>query len=137
MIKLISSNYDEESGISNIIIATEIGNFYGYAFLHPDDKNVASSFLGCEIAEYRATIEYFREKLKRINISLNTLYELQYALNDFTPLVINKRITQKEQYKKELQENIKSLQEVINNKVENRLLIIKKLEEIKEKKEDK
>lgn len=137
MIKLISSNYDEEDGISEVVIATEIGNFYGCAFLHPDDENVASSFLGCEIAEYRATIAYFKEVLKRINISLNTLYELQYALNDFTPLTINKKIIQKEQYKKELQNNIKSLQEVINNKVENRLLIIKKLEEIKEKKEDK
>lgn len=137
MIKLISSNYDEKDGTSEVIIATEIGNFYGYAFLHPDDENVASSFLGCEIAEYRATISYFKEVLKRVNISLNTLYELQYALNDFTPLVINKRITQKEQYKKELQDNIKSLQEVIDNKVENRLLIIKKLEEVKEKKEDK
>lgn len=133
MIKLIDAKYYDEDGTSEAIIATEIGNFYGYAFLHPEDESVKSNFLGCEIAEYRATIAYFKERLKRLNIELKTLYEIKNGFNQIVPVLVNKKIEQREQYKKEIKDNIKSLNAIIDNKVENRLIIIQKLEKRKAK----
>ena len=112
MFKLVKSNYDKEDGVSFVEIQTDYGNFCDYSFLSPDDKDVASSFLGCELAEYRATIQYFEKCLVRVNIQINCL----------------------EDYKKEITSNIKSLKEVINNKLENRLVIIDHMKKLKEKK---
>ena len=67
MIKLLDANYDSEDGTSYAKIMTDCGIFEDWAFLHPDDKEIASKFLGCEIAEYRATLLYFHKKLSLLN----------------------------------------------------------------------
>lgn len=139
MIKLKDCNYDKESGISYAEIETDIGIFYEYAFLNPEDADIESTFLGCEIAEYRATIEYFKAKLKNINIKINTLLDLQKDLKKITNenCKTYKKVCDKlknyELEKKEFVYNIKSLKTAIENKIDNRIVIINKM---KEKKQD-
>ena len=133
MFKLVKSNYDKEDGISFVEIQTDYGNFSDYSFLNPEDEDVASSFLGCELAEYRATIQYFEKCLTRVNIQINCLEDLKSRLGHEEP-TLEKRLKQYKDYKKEITDNIKSLKEVINNKLENRLVIIDHMKKIKEKK---
>lgn len=132
MIKLVSANYYEECGTSVVEIMTELGKFKGVAELHEDDKDIASHFIGCEIAEYRATIQYFKKLLYRLNIEIKLLEKLPYSKENF------KVYEQKKNHKKEVLDNISSLKDIINNKLENRLVILKEIEKIQQKrKEDK
>ena len=61
--KTIASEYNKETGISKVIVATDLGDITAYASLHPDDKDIASSFAGCRYAEMRAGIKYMKEKI--------------------------------------------------------------------------
>lgn len=133
MFKLVKSDYNKEDGISFVEIQTDYGNFCAYSFLSPEDTEVASSFLGCELAEYRATIQYFEKCLIRVNIQINCLEDLKLRFNQEEP-VLEKRLKQYKDYKKEIVDNIASLKEVINNKLENRLVIIDHMKKLKEKK---
>lgn len=133
MFKLVKSDYDKEDGISFVEIQTDYGNFCAYSFLSPEDIEVASSFLGCELAEYRATIQYFEKCLTRVNIQINCLEDLKLRFNQEEP-ILEKRLKQYKDYKKEIIDNIKSLKEIINNKLENRLVIIEHMKKLKEKK---
>lgn len=137
MLKLLESSYEE--GVSCSIIQTDIGNFYGYAFVHPEDKEVASTFVGCEVAEYRATIDYFQEKVRRLNFELNALYQLR---NDFIKKLnlenealvqLCKRIEQKETQKEIYRTDIANIKQVIKDKLEGRIEFLNK---IKDKKQD-
>lgn len=142
MIKLINSEYDKESGISYVTIQTELGNFSETALLHPEDADFSSSFLGCEIAEYRATINYFKKLLYRLNIEIKTLENLRidfirtYKEEYHECMLLEKRLKQKNKLKQEIKENIKSLKELIDNKINNRLIIAKRMQEKKEEKSE-
>lgn len=68
---ILESNFD--GTISYVKIKTKLGHFEGYAYLHPIDDDYASSFLGCEIAEYRAIIDYLKKKRYITNIQIQTL----------------------------------------------------------------
>lgn len=72
-ISTISSNYDENTGISKTVILTDLGSFEGIAKLHPEDKEIASRFAGCRYAEERAIIKYAKMKIKVINNQLEVL----------------------------------------------------------------
>lgn len=137
MNKLISSNFDSQSGISYVKIATDYGNFEGYSYVNPEDKDIVSSFLGCEIAEYRATIKYFQKHISKLNIEINTLEELKQSFikrykEDYHECeLLEKKLKEKQLLKKEYKENIKSLKNLIENKVQNRVIIIDKIKEKK------
>lgn len=147
MIKLLQSNYDEASGHSYVKIGTECGIFEGHAFLHPEDKNIASSFFGCEIAEYRATIEYFKKKLHFLNIRQLSLLDLKrdyknlkansflysIGLGDKYCDILDKRIYQNKIQINEYKANIKSLKAVINNAFTAREKTLAKIQQNKEK----
>ena len=135
MFKLIDSYYDKEDGTSFVEIQTDYGKFSAYAFLNPEDKDAASSFLGCELAEYRATIQYFEKCLTRVNIQINCLEDLYFRM-DYSEPILEKRLEQYKNYKKEIIDNIKSLKEVINNKLENRLVILDHMKKKKEQKKE-
>ena len=139
MIKLAQADF--EDGFSCVSIDTDCGKFSGVANVHPEDINIQSSFIGCEIAEYRATIAYFKEKLKRLNIEIKTLENLR---NDFIKtykeqyhecVLLEKRLKQKQELKKEYKKNIQSLKDIIKNKVENRIIIVNKIKEKSNKEE--
>lgn len=65
-IKLIFSKYEESTGVSISTIRCKYGEFVGIARLHPGDKAIASSFLGCEIAEKRAIIKAFKARRREV-----------------------------------------------------------------------
>ena len=68
---LITSNFNELSGLSTVKITHKKKNYYGEARLHPEDKEkgLGSKYTGCRYAEIRAEIkalknEYKNEKAK-------------------------------------------------------------------------
>lgn len=142
MIKFLESNYDKESGISMVKIATECGFFYGYAFLGPDDKEYESEFLGCEIAEMRAISDYYKRKVHFLKTRLLTLYDIardihhnsQFDSEHFEYQIIQKRIKQNEEQKKLYKEYISDIKEAIEYKLDARIELVEKL---KKKKQDK
>ena len=75
-IKLIHSEYNEETGRSYVKIATDCGIFDGEAFLHPDDAKFASKYAGCEYAETRALIKYMSRKAQNAKVKHKTLTDL-------------------------------------------------------------
>ncbi len=75
-IKNILSYYDKETGESIVTIATDIGEYTGYAQLHPDDKKIESNYAGCRYAEMRAGIKYMKDKAKIANYKLEELYKI-------------------------------------------------------------
>ena len=54
--KFISSSYNPETGISTVVMQHLGIKFIGTAQLHPDDRDHASHFEGCWLAEQRAII---------------------------------------------------------------------------------
>ena len=146
MIKLIDSHYDkEDGGIACVRIATECGYFEGYAFLHPDDEQYESEFLGLEVAEMRATIEYYEKKLHFLNTRLLALYDIakdirsnpQYDSEHFEYQIIQKRIRQNEEQKEIYKEYIKDIKEAIKTKLEAHTIFINKInKKIKEKQDN-
>lgn len=141
MIKLLDANYDAD-GISTTKIGTELGNFIGKAYLHPDDEEIASKFLGCEIAEYRATLLYFHKKLSLLNNKLLALYDLKRDYNhigltdeDRGYKKLIERIAQMELQKTDYKTDIKSLKKAIDARIdsyEENLLKIRKEKEEKD-----
>ena len=92
MIKLIENFYDVNNNSAYVKLATDEGHFEGYAFLHPEDAEYASEFLGFEIAELKATKDYYAKKLNRLretdlirnNYCINKkirLFRLSYKLS--------------------------------------------------------
>lgn len=61
---LTDANYDKETGVSKCTILHNGVKYYGEARLHPDDKDNWSSFLGCRIAEARATLKALKAEKK-------------------------------------------------------------------------
>ena len=75
-------HYDKETGCSTCIIETKYGNFSGTACCHPDDMDMASEKVGCEIAYSRAAIDSLKyERDNVIKPSLKALKQLYYSMN--------------------------------------------------------
>ncbi len=133
--KTIASEYNKETGISKVIVATDLGNITGYASLHPDDKDIASSFAGCRYAEMRAGIKYMKEKIKI------SKYQLKPLKRIYDELIRNKRcnknskgikLLEKEIYIleddiKSYETNIKTLTERLQKAINSRDDIIKNM----------
>ena len=80
--KLLSSIFDAETGVSTVIIQTELGIFQGRARLHPDDQDNISNLAGCRIAEERAILKYLKTLLKYKKIEFKTLNHIYKDLYD-------------------------------------------------------
>ena len=149
MLKLTQADYDKESGISYVTIQTDLGNFYGYAFLNKEeDADIASAYFGCELAEMDATLQYYNHKRFLLAQGLEALYRFrvdlkrnpQYNSESFEFELLEKRITQKENQKRLYDVMIKNLKNAIKvrpeQRIENIKLINKTLENIKEKRQE-
>lgn len=149
MLKLIKSNYDEESGMSYVELNTDLGKFYGYAFLNKEeDADIASAYFGCELAEMDATLQYYNHKRFLLAQGLEALYRFrvdlkrnpQYNSESFEFELLEKRIKQKETQKHLYDVMIKNLKKAIKvrpeQRIENIKLINQVLEKNKEKRQD-
>lgn len=75
-------HYDKETGCSTCVIETKYGKFSGTACCHPDDMDMASEKVGCEIAYGRAAIDSLKyERDNVIKPSLKALKQLYYSMN--------------------------------------------------------
>lgn len=79
-IKMTYSNFDENTGISEVIIMTDIGEFKGTSKLHEEDRNISSHFAGCRYAEMRAIIKYMKQKVKNLQMQIKGLEDFQSNL---------------------------------------------------------
>lgn len=78
--RLISSNYDAETGISTATIATPDGLFTATSHLSKEDKDIESSFAGCRNAEAKAYLNWYRYRYKLAVAAYDALKKLDDAL---------------------------------------------------------
>ena len=76
-----SHSYDEETGISRIVLITDLGKVIGEAKCHPDDKDMCGMITGATIAGYRATLNYFKLCKRKYKTRLKALDDLYYSMN--------------------------------------------------------
>lgn len=142
MIKLIEAHFDEESGTSCVTLNTDLGKFYGYAFLNEEeDAEIASAYFGCELAEMEATLQYYNKKRFLLAQGLEALYSFridlkrnpQYNSESFEVQLLERRINQKENQKRIYDAMIKNLKNAIKTRPEQRIENIKLVNQILEK----
>jgi len=138
--KTIASDYNEDTGLSKVTLATDLGEFTGYSKLHPEDKEIVSRYAGCRYAEMRAGIKYMKEKAKiakyQLNV-LNKLYKNLKQMKSFDKNYKGVKLLEKEIYLLEdevetFKTNAKTLQERLNKAIETRPDIIKDIEKRKQ-----
>lgn len=125
-VHLIKADYDENTGISNVMIDTDLGAFIGQAKLHDEDKDYASKYTGCRYAETRATIKYLKMKQKYILGQLKVLHMIKET-NEIDRLILK---LDKELNDVELA--IKFSQESLTKDIEQRPELIKRIYSNKE-----
>ena len=103
-------NYDKETGCSTCVIETKYGKFSGTACCHPDDMDMASEKVGCEIAYSRAAIDSLKyERDNIIKPSLKALKQLYYSMRH------SKKFNPKSYENKMLKRQIENWEMDLNN----------------------
>ena len=145
MIKLIEAHFDEENGTSCVTLNTDLGKFYGYAFLNEEEAEIASAYFGCELAEMEATLQYYDKKRYLLAQGLEALYSFrvdlkrnpQYDSESFEVQLLEKRIKQKETQKHLYDVMIKNLKNAIKTRPEQRIKNIEMINQVLEKNKQK
>ena len=136
-IKNIFSNYNKETGESVVTIATDIGEFTDYAYLHPDDKDIESNYAGCRYAEMRASIQYMKQKARIAGYKLQELNKIHRDLSqrkNYNKDNIGMKVLQKEIYlledeKEFFSHNVQTLTLRLNEAINSRPDMVKKINE--------
>ena len=134
-IKMIKSNFDEITGISEVTIATDIGEFSGTSKLHDEDRNISSSFAGCQYAEMRAVIKYMKRKMHDLDMQIKGLTDFQSSLKcrkDYNHISIEnskarRRIYELNRQKEIWEKRMNSLYERMLRNMEQREKVIEKI----------
>lgn len=63
--QLIESYFNETLGKSISVVKHRKKQYYGYAWIHPEDKEIASKYTGCRYAEMRAEIKALKAEHKK------------------------------------------------------------------------
>lgn len=139
--KLLYSYFLPETGESFVALINKDGVYTGTAKLHPDDKQFASQYAGCHLAEYRAWIQYMKKERRKKKLQLDTIKKLNNDIKlnceNINPK-LQKRINLKirDYYNKiqELNNNINQLETKIKKDIEMRDVILKRTKVIKDNK---
>ena len=134
-IKMIKSNFDEITGISEVTIATDIGEFSGTSKLHDEDRNISSSFAGCQYAEMRAVIKYIKRKMHDLDMQIKGLTDFQSSLKcrkDYNHICVEnskarRRIYELNKQKEIWKKRMNSLYERMLRNMEQREKVIEKI----------
>ena len=134
-IKMIKSNFDEITGISEVTIATDIGEFSGTSKLHDEDRNISSSFAGCQYAEMRAIIKYMKRKMHDLDMQIKGLTDFQSSLKcrkDYNHICVEnskarRRIYELNKQKEIWEKRMNSLYERMLRNMEQREKVIEKI----------
>lgn len=70
-VKIVSSGFDKETGISHVTIQTPKGTYTGYSNLQEEDKPYTSQMAGCRYAEIKAHIKMLEAEIKEIKTQLH------------------------------------------------------------------
>ena len=125
-VHLIKADYNENTGVSNIMIDTDLGAFTGQAKLHDEDKDYASKYTGCRYAETRATIKYLKMKQKYILGQLKVLHMIKETSE------IDRLILKLDKELNDVELAIKFSQESLTKDIEQRPELIKRIYSNKE-----
>ena len=131
--KILESSYDK--GYSTITIQTASGVFTGHANAHPEDKCVESRIVGWKIAEQRAIIKYYKDKIKKEKNILKGIYEITelpqiYGNIDEVVRIEEQHENQIKNWENQIKEAKKYLEEIFNN-IQKTKMVIKRKEENK------
>ena len=129
----IRADFNKETGISTVVIKTDLGTFEGKAYLHDEDKDIASEFEGCKYAEWRAVIKYLKVLLKQKKAILNTLKDINSNLErmkEYDKYSRQSRYLRKRFYM--AQKEVKDLKEYIAHNEENLYDMMKNYRTLKE-----
>ena len=127
--------FDETTGISTVTILTKIGEFTGTSKLHDEDKNISSSFAGCQYAEMRAVIKYMKRKMHDLDMQIKGLTDFQSSLKcrkDYNHISIEnskarRRIYELNKQKEIWEKRMNSLYERMLRNMEQREKVIEKI----------
>ena len=143
---IANAEYNKDTGFSLIEISTPIGSFFGDARLNPEDREAGcdSRFFGCQLAELRATIKYYKalvriekEVYKREINFLNTLRQAkEYNDAAFYAKRLKKKCRITENEKNNLSRDLKALQEKEKRMPDARIESIKESQAALQKRRD-
>ena len=140
--KFISSSYDEETGKSVVVLQHMGKKFKGVAHVHPNDREIASSFAGCEYAEIRAMIQALKYERRRMKERADAAIEFVHACECYKGFIkdsksakavyrqLNRRIARVN----ELADEINDLYKQLEQKQNKRQIIINAVKRYKTKK---
>ena len=63
--KLIESYFNPTLGKSISVVKHKKKQYHGYAWVHPEDEEIASKYTGCRYAEMRAEIKALKHEYKK------------------------------------------------------------------------
>lgn len=134
-IKLIYSSYDKETGLSYARIRTDLGEFEGYSLLHEEDRDIASTYAGCQYAETRAVLKYMKQRIKNLSLQIQALINYQKQLEGraaYNPQSVEGRALRKQIFilkaeKKDWQARYTSLKDKLYASMMSRKDVIKKI----------
>jgi hypothetical protein len=132
--KIIYSEYNPETGDSIVVIHNKLGEFYGTASLHPEDKDIASSFVGCRYAEVRAHISCEQYKKEMIDIQIKALKDFEnilkgrwnYNEDSMETRRLRKRMHELKAERKKISEKIAALKKALRASMDERDAFVKK-----------
>ena len=124
--KLVYSYFNKETGQSIVKLADRYGSYIGKAFLHPDDYEYKSEYMGCGLAERRAAIKGLKNRRRRIKIKLNTIQniitDIKINIQEPDENILKRLYFEKKKYSLELIE-INNNIEMINKDIEKRIKV--------------
>ena len=109
----------------NIVIGTDMGQFSGTVICRPEDYVHESRFLGYELAEIKAEIEYARAKRKYYDAQLKALTEFwrdmaqtrTYDIDAFWVKKMRNKVDDIEVIREFWTNRVKTLKEVYHTKI--------------------
>lgn len=135
--KLLYSYFFPQTGESAVALANRDGVYIGSAKLHPDDKNSASQFAGCRLAECRAWLQYLHKQLSRQKLMLKTIQNLKKDIDLNSPYIdsqtqrrINLKLRDYSNNIQNLKDNIKQLEDKIKKDIQIRDSLLKRTKNI-------
>lgn len=142
---LIDSRYNKDIGFSITTIKTKHGMFTGTSQLYDEDKEIASSFRGCQYAEMKAIRKAYKAEIKEIDLKIKTLKDFEkilknmkeYNENSFEVKRLRKEIYLYQEKKKEIQETIADITQTLLKGMEEYPSQVEKLRKKRESKSNK
>lgn len=127
--KLIYSDFNEATNETIITIADRYGRYTGKAKLHPDDTN--NYIVGGTIAEARAKINFYKSRIRREKIRLQTLISLKNEFN-FLPegiTFLNQKIEMHKKNIKDFETAIEYQEQYIKDYIKRKSELLKKIKD--------